>query len=95
MKGIRTPVVHVIALLRNDEPSFAHPPGPPDKDRLALWVTVGLLGLFCVAFIIALLRNDSDLLNKVLPYLIAFLVLALKRLFKEPQEDDEQPPAED
>jgi hypothetical protein len=88
MKGSMNLVIRINALRSYGEPSFPHPPEPPDRDRLVVWVTGGLLSLFRIAFITALWRNDADLLNKVLPPLIAFVTLALYKLLKEAHEDD-------
>ncbi len=95
MKDKTNLVARIIALCRNDEPSCAPPSCPRKKDRLVVWVTVGLLSLFCVAFVSALWRDDSDLLNKILPPLIAFITLALNRLFEEDCEDGDNSSAKD
>ncbi len=54
-----------------------------DRNRVALWFAVVLVALLSVIFLNALVRQDTDLMDMVLPVLLAALKLALKRALKE------------
>lgn len=54
---------------------------PFDRDRVALWFGMILVALLSVIFLIALVQQDADLMEKVLSVLIMALKLALTRAF--------------
>ena len=54
-----------------------------DWDRVALWVGLIQLALLSVVFLDALLRQDTELIYKVLPVLIIALKLALQQSFNK------------
>ena len=54
-----------------------------DRNRIAVWVSLTLIALFSVIFLIALMQQDTDLMDKALSALIFALKLALQRAFGE------------
>lgn len=57
--------------------------GPPDEEKVALWLSLVLVALLSIIFLVALERQDMELMTQVLPILIIALKFALQRAFKK------------
>ncbi|MBI1879386.1 MAG: hypothetical protein HYR94_14410 [Chloroflexi bacterium] len=52
-----------------------------NRNRIAVWISLTLVALFSVIFLIALMQQDTDLMEKALSALIFAMKLALQQAF--------------